>query len=331
MIGATPHSFKGTWLLFSSNLERVTFAAILLASCSGGSAQEGADSTGATSINDTGVASPLQILETLAADDMAGRQTGTAGNLKARSFLREELEQRGLDVTEHSFGFENRDGESLTGVNLVAHVDGRQDDLGIVVTAHYDHVGTRDGEIFNGADDNASGVAGAFAVLDHFLSEPPEHDVMIVLLDGEEMGLQGARALLSDGIVAPGSMALNVNFDMLSKNDKNELYASGAYHNPALAPILEAVAKDAPVSLKLGHDRPEQGQDDWTLQSDHGAFHRAGIPFVYFGVEDHPDYHQPTDVFASVPQEFFAHSLETVVMATERMDAELDAITQAAE
>jgi len=116
---------------------------------------------------------------------------------------------------------------------------------------------------------------------------------------------------------------------MLSKNDKNELYAAGAFHRPFLEPMLNAVAAEAPVSLKLGHDDPALGSDDWTQQSDHGPFHEAGIPFVYFGVEDHEDYHQPSDDFETVPQDFFLRAIETVVMATETFDAELATISEA--
>ncbi len=266
---------------------------------------------------------PLQILEALSADEMGGRQTGTEGNAKARAFLRNRFAARGLEARNHEFTFETREGDTLTGINLLARIEGKTDGPFMVVTAHYDHVGTHEGQIFNGADDNASGVAGAFAVADHFRANPPEHDVVIALLDAEEMGLQGAHALVRDGLGAGGDIALNVNFDMLSRNDKNELYAAGAFHRPDLAPLLKAIAADAPVALKLGHDDPALGSDDWTLQSDHGPFHQAGIPFVYFGVEDHQDYHQPTDVFETVPQDFFLRSIETVIMAAEMFDAEL--------
>jgi len=269
---------------------------------------------------------PMQILQALSADEMGGRQTGTDGNLKARAFLRDRFAARDMRVEEHGFSFENRNGDKLTGINLLARIKGQTEGPVMVITAHYDHVGIRDGDIFNGADDNASGVAGAFAVADHFRANPPSHDVVIALLDAEEMGLQGARALVADGLPGGGEIAFNMNFDMLSKNDKNELYAAGAFHRPYLAPLLNTVAADAPVSLKLGHDDPALGSDDWTLQSDHGPFHQAGIPFIYFGVEDHKDYHQPTDTFDRVPRDFFARSIETVVMAAEAFDAGLGMI-----
>ncbi len=321
-------------------MTRATFAAalagFLLAACTPGGVQ---DPAAAGTTPDTALAADarpfpantLEIVEVLAADSMQGRRSGTGGNAMARAFLETEMAARGLrphaESYEHRFSFAGREGETVEGVNLIARIPGT---LGsgpvLVVTAHYDHVGTRGEDIYNGADDNASGVAGTLAVADHFMANPPLHDVVIALLDAEEMGLQGARAFLADGIVEPGRIGLNVNFDMLSKNDRNELYAAGAFHTPALEPLLLAIADDAPVMLKLGHDDPALGPDDWTNQSDHGPFHAAGVPFVYFGVEDHPEYHQPTDVYETIPQDFFLRAVDTVVMATDRLDKQLGLI-----
>ena len=84
---------------------------------------------------------------------------------------------------------------------------------------------------------------------------------------------------------------------MVSRNDKREIFVAGTYHYPDLKAPLEAVAKRAPITVLFGHDKPVAiagGVEDWTNQSDHGPFHAAKIPFVYFGVEDHADYHKPT-------------------------------------
>ena len=81
-----------------------------------------------------------------------------------------------------------------------------------------------------------------------------------------------------------------------------------------------AVQKKAPVKLLLGHDTPGSGRDDWTFQSDHGAFHREKIPFIYFGVEDHKDYHRPTDDFLSIQPEFYVRAVETIVEALRELD-----------
>ena len=87
-----------------------------------------------------------------------------------------------------------------------------------------------------------------------------------------------------------------------------------------------AIEPAPPVVLRLGHDIPGTGSDDWTHASDHGPFHDAGIPFLYFGVEDHPHYHQPTDTYETIPPAFFAGAVRTVRRVLEQLDPAFDEI-----
>lgn len=270
----------------------------------------------------------------LSADDMQGRAPGTPGSEKARSYILSRFAQIGLspigDRFEQSFEFAKRDGTKLRGVNLVARIKGTKPGKAMVVSAHYDHLGVRNGEIYNGADDNASGVAGLLAVAEAFMANPPKHDVIFAVVDAEESGLRGAKAFAAAPPVPLETIALDVNFDMLSKNAKNELYVSGASPFPFLKPILVKVAAIAPVSLKLGHDTDADGKENnWTTQSDHYAFGEKGVPWVYFGVEDHPEYHRPTDDFATVPQDFFKRSVATVIQASLALEKNLDEVAKA--
>jgi Zn-dependent M28 family amino/carboxypeptidase len=184
-------------------------------------------------------------------------------------------------------------------------------------------VGVRGGKIHNGADDNASGVAALLQLAARFAREPPRHTLVFAALDAEEKNLQGGEALVARLTRERREVVLNVNLDMVGHSEKGELYAAGTFHNPTLRPALERVAARAPIKLLLGHDRPEQGRDDWTKQSDHYAFHRARIPFVYFGVEDHKDYHQPTDDFETITRDFFVGAAETIHAALAELDASL--------
>lgn len=271
----------------------------------------------------------LEDLRILSADDMGGRGIGTEGSAKARAYIRGRFEQMGLAVVEQPFVFtRKRDGKEVHGINLIARIDGSQTGgKTIVVSAHYDHLGTRDGVIYNGADDNASGVAGLLAVAEAFRAVPPKHTVLLVALDGEETGLRGARAFVDSPPVPLADIGLNINLDMLAKNAKGELYASGGAQNAWVKAQLEALAVSAPVSLKLGHDTgPDDDINNWTYQSDHGVFARARVAWVYFGVEDHPEYHKPTDDFATVPQDFFRKAVATVVAAVRAFDDQLGAM-----
>lgn len=275
----------------------------------------------------------LEDARILSADDMAGRGIETEGSAKARSYIRGRFEQMGLTPVEQPFVFtRRRDGKEVHGINLIARIEGRQaGGKVIVVSAHYDHLGTRDGVIYNGADDNASGVAGLLAVAEAFRASPPKHTILLVAFDGEEAGLRGARAFVETPPVPLADIGLNVNFDMLSKNAKGEIYVSGGSQFSWLKTRLERLAKGAPVSLLLGHDTDAAGvENNWTTQSDQGAFAAKGVPWVYFGVEDHPEYHQPTDDFATIPQPFFKGVVTTVVTACRLFDDELDAMMREA-
>src|SRR5690606_1848700 len=100
----------------------------------------------------------------------------------------------------------------------------------------------------------------------YFQRSPPAGSILFALLDAEEGGLSGARALVADPPVPLESMALNVNLDMVGHSESGELYVAGAAHSPWLRALLEPVAARAPVRLRFGHDRPVPGpEDDWTL------------------------------------------------------------------
>jgi hypothetical protein len=279
----------------------------------------------------------LEDVRVLSADAMEGRGVGTPGGAMARAYVERRFADAGLKPLRASFEqpFDvparggGGDGVVRKGVNVVGYVRGKNHpERFIVVTAHYDHLGVRGGRIYNGADDNASGVAALLQLAAHFARVQPDNSFVFAALDAEEVGLVGARALVKQFQTERRDVALNVNMDMVSHSDSGELYAAGAYHTPALRPLLERIAARAPVKLLIGHDRPEQGHDDWTNQSDQNEFHLAGIPFVYFGVEDHKDYHKPTDDFETITQDFFVHAAETILDAAQLFDADLPTLVK---
>lgn len=269
----------------------------------------------------------LEDLRKLSHDAAEGRKTGTNGAEAARRFIVKQMDAIGIKSFEkkyrHDFTFTNRQGEQLEGINIIGYVKGISTDSTFVITAHYDHLGVVDGAIYNGADDNASGVSGMLAIMEYFERNPPRHNMIFAALDGEEMGLQGAKALVSDSTRVPIELVkFNINLDMISVSDKNELYVAGTSHYPKFKPILEKI--DFPgVKLRFGHDTGE-GSDNWTYSSDHGAFHRAGIPFLYFGVEDHPNYHKPTDTFENIDRRFFVLSVSTILDSIIALDINLN-------
>ncbi|RZK48934.1 MAG: M28 family peptidase [Pedobacter sp.] len=266
----------------------------------------------------------IKDIEILSSDAYMGRQTGTEGAEKARTYLISRLKAIGIKPYpgqanyESHFEFKPRNGtNAIKGINLIAAIPGKRAEA-IVISAHYDHVGTRNNEIFNGADDNASGVSGLLQMAKYFAKKKPEHTLIFALFDAEEMGLQGAKAFVNNPPLNIENIKLNINMDMISRNDKNELYAAGSFLYPALKPYL--ISTNPNLKLMLGHDDPKLGRDDWTNQSDQGAFHAKGIPFIYFGVEDHKDYHKPTDEFQFIHQTFFKDAVNTIQQIVENID-----------
>lgn len=263
----------------------------------------------------------LKDVEILSSDAYEGRKTGTKGAVMARKYLTDRLKEIGLKPYptqlsyEQAFEIKGRDGaEAIQGINLVAFIPGKSDNV-IVISAHYDHIGIIKNEIYNGADDNASGVAGLLQFAKYFSKNKPNNSLIFAIFDGEEMGLQGAKAFLANSPVSLEKIKLNINMDMISHNDKGELYAVGTFKYPELKPYF--ITTNPNIKVLFGHDDPKLGKEDWTNQSDQGAFNAKNIPFLYFGVEDHKDYHKATDEYQNINKAFFidaANAIQEVII-----------------
>jgi hypothetical protein len=262
----------------------------------------------------------------LSHDSMAGRASMTLENAKARAYLVAELRRLGVAPVgasyEQPFTMARRNRpDSVTGVNVVAQVRGtRVPERVIVVSAHYDHVAPRNGNIYNGADDNASGTAALLQLAAHFQRHRPTHTLIFAFFDAEEMGLLGARAFVANPPVPLAQIAANVNMDMVARGDNGILWAVGTTPHPVMKPVVDALVPVAPVTVKMGFDTGT-GRDNWTALSDQGAFHAQGIPFVYFGVEDHADYHEPTDDPEKVNAGWYYHAARSIAAFVTRLDA----------
>lgn len=273
----------------------------------------------------------MAAVTTLADPKFQGRAAGSAGGTAARTWIVDRLMALGVQTVSgayaHPFAFTRMTmsgRQEGTGANILGMCIGSEPTLPyFVVSAHYDHLGVRNGQIYPGADDDASGVAVVLELAAFCQKSPFRHTVVFALFDAEEAGLQGAKAFFVKPPVPVDRIGLNVNLDMVSRNDKREIFISGTHHSPDLKPVLEEVAKRAPITVLFGHDKPVAiagGVEDWTNQSDHGPFHDAKIPFVYFGVEDHADYHKPTDTADKINRGFFVDVAETILDAVIALD-----------
>jgi Zn-dependent M28 family amino/carboxypeptidase len=264
-------------------------------------------------------------LRVLSADDMEGRRIGTPGGAKARAFLVERLAAAGLaPVGGGSLVMPFTAPTGTPGANVAGLVRGtRLPARYLVVSAHYDHIGVQRGVVYNGADDNASGAAALVAITKYFVAHRPAHSLLIAAFDGEEEGLLGSRAFVRAPPVPPDAIVIDLNIDMIGRDSRNTLYVVGTRAQPALVPVIARVARRAPVTLLMGHDNPaDRREDEWTDESDQFAFLTAGIPALYFGVEDEAEHHQSTDDFATITRGFYVRAVETVIDVIREFDAD---------
>lgn len=277
----------------------------------------------------------MKDVQTLASAPFAGRRTGSEGSKLAQAYITARFKQIGLAPFGTGYGvpfsFTLANGTAYpSALNLIGHIRGSaHPERVIVVSAHYDHLGQHHGATYLGADDNASGVGAMLAVASHFKAYPPKNTIVFAAFDAEELGKRGADAFVKAPPLPIGQVKLNVNLDMVSRSDKNEIFAAGTSYTPSLKALVMEGAEGSAVKVRFGHDRPSAAAgspDDWTEQSDHAAFFAAGIPFVYFGVEDHADYHRPGDTADKISPAFYGGVTRLIVRTAAHLDLHLDRV-----
>ena len=182
----------------------------------------------------------------------------------------------------------------------------------ILVTAHFDHLPpAKSGEdrIFNGADDNASGVSGMIAVANALRDDALNVGVVFVGFTGEEMGLIGSRAFLDEETLPPARIRGLFNMDMISRQPDGAIRLDGGPKGKVLVDLLVRLAPKVPIEMKV------DTHPDWLDRSDQGPFLRAGIPAVLFSCEDHEDYHKVTDHADKVDVNLAARTATLVALA----------------
>lgn len=187
--------------------------------------------------------------------------------------------------------------------NVLGYIEGENKDEFIVVGGHYDHLGMHDGVIYNGADDNASGTVGVMTIAKAFKAtgKKPEKSVIFAAWTGEEKGLFGSRYFVQEAVEDEMNVVLNLNYDMIARNPKNDTLGNMAHMvytkaNNVIAETTTANIKDYDIDLDLSlrpSDKPAGG-------SDHAPFAQKDIPIFYFMAAMHPDYHQPGDELSKV-------------------------------
>lgn len=267
-------------------------------------------------------------IEILSSPDFEGRKTATAGAARARVYIIERMQQAKLTAWgqsyeqgfDYNYQFGTRHGVNVLGMQPATAPTKKWR----IVVAHYDHLGKRGSKYFPGADDNASGVSAMLAIAEHAAKQSLQQSIptnlLFVATDAEEPGLYGSEALVErllqpDSVPSKAEIELVINLDMIGRpSRRNNIYIEGRRGFKQFEELQESLQQTVGLCIRANHP-PEAGKSiqriDWLRASDHYPFHKANIPWLYFGVPPHQDYHQPSDKAAKIDMNFLAAVTET--------------------
>ena len=259
----------------------------------------------------------------VASDEMEGRETGSAGQKKAGKYLIEQYKKNGISSTKATKDYYQKvpaaylnakHNENLPdSENILAFIKGSEkpDEI-VVISAHYDHIGIKRGEIYNGADDNGSGTVALLEIAQAFeLAKNdglgPKRSILFLHVTGEEHGLHGSRYYSENPVFPLENTIADVNIDMIGRRDSNHkdsnnyIYLIGSdYLSSDLYNICEEANKKS-VNLTIDYTFNDKNDSNrFYYRSDHYNFAKNGIPSVFLFNGVHADYHQKTDEVSKI-------------------------------
>ena len=254
----------------------------------------------------------------VASDEMEGRETGSPGQKKAGDYLINHYKNNKIPFPKGATEYYQRvpaaylnakkDENLPDSENIWAYIEGSEKPNEVVViSAHYDHVGMKNGEIYNGADDDGSGTVALLEIAQAFQiakneGNGPKRSVLILHVTGEEHGLHGSRYYSENPLFPLANTITDVNIDMIGRSDEfhkdsnNYVYLIGSdYLSTDLYNICEDANKNY-INLFIDYKFNDRNDPNrFYYRSDHYNFAKNGIPSVFLFNGVHADYHKPTD------------------------------------
>ncbi|MGX5817612.1 M20/M25/M40 family metallo-hydrolase [Chitinophaga lutea] len=237
----------------------------------------------------------------LASDRLQGRGTNEKGGEKASRYVAKQFRQLGLKAGApggyyQPFTFTRGKHTDIPSRNVLGYLDNGAA-YTIVIGAHYDHLGRAGlfdgrypiGEIHNGADDNASGVAGLLELARHYVKngEKEPFNFLFIAFGGEELGLQGSKYYTAHPVDSLRDVHFMLNMDMIGRYNPERGIGIGGYGSAREWPsVFDGVQQEG---IKFFTDAAGRGG------SDHNSFYVAGVPVLFLHTGGHDDYHKPTD------------------------------------
>ena len=253
----------------------------------------------------------------LADDKLEGRGTGSEGEKKASAYITVNFKKDGLkpygkftdkeNYYQYPFSFKYSPAAHDTveshkverkGSNVVGFLDNGAEHT-IVIGAHYDHLGlgmdhnsldaNPENKIHNGADDNASGVAGVLELARYYSNNhvKEKYNFLFICFSGEELGLFGSKKFCENPTIDLKKVDCMINMDMIGRmaDSTHKLIIYGVGTAPDFVPMIDKIVTEFSVKKDSAGIGP----------SDQTSFYLKDIPVLHFFTGQHADYHKPSD------------------------------------
>lgn len=254
----------------------------------------------------------------VASDEMQGRETGSLGQKKAGDYLIGQYKANNISFPKGATDFYQiipasflnaiRNDNLPDSENIWAFIEGSEKPNEIIViSAHYDHVGIKNGEVYNGADDDGSGTVALLEIAQAFSKAKkeghgPKRSILFLHMTGEEHGLLGSSYYSQHPLFPLANTITDINIDMIGRRDEfhkdsnNYVYLIGSdYLSSDLYNICEDANKNY-VKLSIDYKYNDRADPNrFYYRSDHYNFAKNGIPSVFLFNGVHADYHKATD------------------------------------
>lgn len=273
-------------------------------------------------------------LYVIASDEMEGRDTGSPGQKKAGEYMINYYKNLGISYPKALGSYyqkvpadfmKQRGGGNLPdSENILAFIEGSEKPEEIVViSGHYDHVGTRNGIVYNGADDDGSGTVAVMEIAKAFQSakkagKGPKRSILFLHVTGEEHGLFGSEYYTDNPVFPLANTVVDLNIDMIGRDDpenrgKQYVYVIGSDMLSSQLKVINEAANKTTNNLELNYkyDDPNDPQRLY-YRSDHYNFAKNNIPVAFFFDGIHEDYHKPTDDVEKIDYNLLAKRTQLV-------------------
>jgi hypothetical protein len=254
----------------------------------------------------------------VAADSMEGRETGSLGQKKAGKYLISQYQKNNIPFPKGATNYYQpipaaflnaKHNDNLSdSENIWAFIEGSEKPNEVlIISAHYDHVGMKNDEIYNGADDDGSGTVALLEIAQAFEiakkeGHGPKRSILFLHVTGEEHGLHGSRFYSENPLFPIENTITDINIDMIGRRDEahadsnNYVYVIGANRLSTDLDNICTIANTKYTHLTLDYKFNDlKDPNHFYERSDHYNFAKKGIPSVFLFNGTHADYHKPTD------------------------------------